>query len=114
MTVSSKGAKRRIVVRRKIRSGSRYTPPKLPAKPSVTSNRSYGRTKRGGYIVARFQVMSRFPTYTKQPPPWIIWDVEEALVAKGTKQEGYQDKEKAVRVARKYRDEYGAWAVMPF
>lgn len=117
MTVKSKGAKRRIVVRRKTRSGSPYTPPKLPEKPKVTQGgKCYGRTKRGAYIIARFYITQMWMVpFTKVKPsdPWFVVDAEEATLAAGTKKAGYP-KEKAIRVARKYRDEYGAWTTMPF
>lgn len=117
MTARSSGAKRRIVVRRK-KTGSTYTPPKLPDKPKVTVGaKSYGRSKSGGYIVTRFyltQVWLKDFTKVRPDDPWFVIDLEEATLAAGTKQAGYPDKEKAIQVARRYRDRYGAWTVMPF
>lgn len=117
MTAKSKGVKKRTVVRRKTRSGSSYTPPKLPKKPKVTVGaKSYGRTKKGAYIVPRFYITQQWLGYAKLRVngPWFVMDVEEANLAAGTKKAGYPEKDKAIAVARRYRDTYGAWAIMPF
>lgn len=53
-------------------------------------------------------------TRVKSTDPWFVIDAEEATLAAGTKQAGYPDKEKATKVARRYRDEYGAYTLMPF
>jgi hypothetical protein len=118
MTARSSGAKKRIVVRHKTQRGSSYTPPKLPDKPKVTQGaKEYGRSKSGGYIITRFyitQIWLKDFTRVKKNDPWFVIDAEEARLASGTKQAGYKEKEKAIRVAKKYRDTYGAWTVMPF
>jgi len=41
-------------------------------------------------------------------------DNESGRIAIGTKTEGYNSQEEAINVARQYRDEYGAYARMPF
>jgi hypothetical protein len=48
----------------------------------------------------------------KKTDPWYVIDMETGSVAKGTK--AYAEKSKAIATARKYRDKYGAWYVMPF
>lgn len=52
----------------------------------------------------------------KSSDPWFVVDMEEnkQYVASGTKTSGYPTKEKAQRVARALRDEYGCWYVIPF
>lgn len=80
----------------------------------------YGRTKRGGYIVVRFFItqwrigLGTGRDHTKPDDPWFVVDLEAGTYASGTKKSGYPTKEQAIKVARRYRDEYGAWAVMPF
>ena len=99
-------AKRRVIVRRK------YVPPKLPDKPKVTLGpKSYGRTKKGRYICIRFFV-SKW-----RAGRWYVVDLDNeewTYYAQGTSPKGYSSQEKAIEVARKYRDEYGAWSVVPF
>lgn len=95
-----------------------YVPPVLPDKPKVTvGTRSYGRTKTGAYIVCRFWITQfwrgKYVGKTKPTDPWFVIDMEEARLAKGTSQTGYS-KEDATRVAREYRDKYGAWSTVPF
>jgi hypothetical protein len=100
---------KRIVVRRK----PKYVPPKLPAKPKVTvGTKSYGRSKSGGYIVCRFWITQNLMKTPKKTDPWYVVDMETGNVAKGTK--AYPQKDQAIAIARKYRDKYGAWFVMPF
>lgn len=101
--------KKRIVKRKK------FVPPVLPEKPKVTVGaKSFGRSRSGGYIIPRFWItqsllIKRTP---KKSDPWYVIDMETGYLAKGTK--AYPEKDKAIRIARKYRDEFGAWYVMPF
>lgn len=103
---------RKVVVRR--RKKAAYVPPKLPSKPKVTvGTKCYGRSKMGGYIVCRFWITQHFWGRKLKPTdPWYVIDMETGNVAQGTK--AYQEKDKAIAIARKYRDKYGAWYVMPF
>lgn len=110
MTVKRKAAKRSIRVRRETISRISYTPPKLPDKPALRA-KSYGRTKKGGYIIPRFVLGE---TYKKGPTKWWVLDMEAGNVAKKTNREGYAKKEEAQRVAREFGDLYGKWTVMPF
>lgn len=104
--------------KRKVRIVRRYVPPKLPEKPKVTEGpKSYGQTKRGQYIVPRFWI-TQFRNgvhrlNAKESSPWFVIDMEEASLARGTQKSGYP-KEEAVRIARKFRDKYGAWSTTPF
>lgn len=117
--MSSKATRRRVV-RRKV-----YKPPVLPERPKVTVGpRSYGLTKKGRHICIRFFVSRT--TYTakderggvsvfiRQGDRWFVIDMEEGDIAKGTAPRGYPDKKEAIETAREYRDNFGAWAVMPF
>jgi hypothetical protein len=112
----NKGAKKRIVVRRKKKKQDKYIPPILPKKPRVDQGpKCYGRSKRGKPICVRFFVSQRLGTLILKPwhdtsqLPWYVIDLLEERIAKGTKKSGYDTKEDAIKVARKYRDEYGAW-----
>jgi hypothetical protein len=103
---------KRVVVRPRS-----YTPPKLPAKPSVVKYcTSYGRTKNGAYIVPRFYITDKYYRgyIEKQLERWVVVDMEEANIAEGTKKNGYSSKEQAKKIAEHYRDTYGAWSTVPF
>lgn len=117
MTAHSKAAKRRIRV---VRSGTKPVEPpssNRPTRPRVDRGPvSYGRTKKGFYIVVRFFV-SQNVNWRRPDGRWWVLDIEEEEnrgIAKGTKKEGYRSKEEAVQVAREYRDEYGAYGKAPF
>jgi hypothetical protein len=125
--VRRKNGKRVVVIKKRTKAvhqsktGSRYFPrPNLPDKPKVTVGaKSYGRTKLGGYIVPRFWItqvgFAKTNHLTVKPSdPWYVVDMEEANIAQGTKTSGYKDKKEAIKIARKFRDEFGAWSVMPF
>ena len=95
---------------------TKFVPPKLPERPKVTDGpKSYGRTRWGRYIVVRFYV---FKPYRKAR--WIVIDNEERkgrwtnFVARGTNERGYDTRNEAVAIARKYRDKYGSWSRLPF
>lgn len=40
---------------------------------------------------------------------WFVWDMDTGRVAVKTSKTGYTDRKEAVRVAREYRDKYGAY-----
>lgn len=105
-------AKRRVVVRRK----KVYVPPKLPDVPPVLDYcKSYGLTKRGWQIIARFHITCYYGRWwAKKSKKWWVIDMETANAATGTEAQGYTSKAKARQVAEKYRDKYGAWARIPF
>lgn len=116
MTAKRSVAKnRRVVVRSKSSSRKKYTPPKLPSKPKVTVGpRSYGLTKRGRRIVVRFYVSRRRAFRGRGiSKNWYVIDYDEGI-AKTTNPDGYESRSEAIGVARKLRDEYGAWSRSPF
>jgi hypothetical protein len=126
VVVRKRNGKRIVVTRkptkatRQQKTGSNSFPrPNLPDKPKVTVGaKCYGRTKKGGYIVVRFFISQWRPGLgSKKIPkgsPWFVVDLDEGKhYAEGTKSSGYP-KDKAIKVARQYRDEYGAWTTMPF
>ena len=45
---------------------------------------------------------------------WFVWDMDTGRVAAKTAKHGYRDKSEAVRVAREYRDKYGAYVRFGF
>lgn len=113
MTVRSSSAKKRIVVRRRSGESSSLS---APNKPKVTVGpKAYGRTKSGKPVVVRFFVsqLARFKKI-EDNAPWFVIDFEDGKIAKGTKADGYRSKENAIKVARQYRDEFGAYARSPF
>ncbi len=84
-----------------------------PDKPRADMGpRAYGQTQKGRYIVIRF-VVSQMTLIPRPGRKWWVLDMDEKVnrgIAAGTAKEGYDTKEEAIKVARKYRDTYGAWA----
>lgn len=81
---------------------------KIPKKPRTTIGPSavlaYASGRR---LVIRFFVVQRRGR-------WFVADSLTWRTADGTEESGYPKKEEAVRVARYYRDEYGAYCKSPF
>ena len=48
------------------------------------------------------------------PGNWYVVDSLTWKVASGTRAEGYRKKDEALRIAREYREEYGAYCKSPF
>lgn len=81
---------------------------KIPKKPRTTIGPSAVRAYSGGRrLVIRFFVVSRRGR-------WFVADSLTWRTADGTEESGYPTKDEAVRVARYYRDEYGAYCKSPF
>ena len=107
MTARSIRVKKSILVRLNGSTENSYIPPKLPKSPKVTLGpKSYGRTKKGRFVVIRFFVI-------RKRDVWFVYDFEEGGIASGTEEKGYQ-KNYAIEIARAFRDEYGEWATSPF
>jgi hypothetical protein len=108
--VQVKESGKRVVVRRRT---TNFPRPKLPDKPKVTwGAKSYGRSKKGGYIVTRWFITQ----WRAAPGNWLVIDLENeeyTYHAAGTNPKGYPKKE-AIRIAEKGRDKFGAWTVLPF
>lgn len=45
---------------------------------------------------------------------WFVWDMDTGRIAAKTSKTGYTDKKEAVRIAREYRDKYGAYVRFDF
>lgn len=45
---------------------------------------------------------------------WFVWDMDTGKIAAKTSKTGYTDKKEAVRIAREYRDKYGAYVRFDF
>lgn len=100
-------------------STSQKTSKPIPEKP---------RVDRGPFAVKEFRSRERavarfFITQSRGtaclrrgwvPGNWWVVDAETWTTAAGTKKEGYRTEEEAKRIARRYRDEYGAYARSPF
>lgn len=52
--------------------------------------------------------------YVVRCPPFFVYDMDSGRIAGKTKKSGYESKKEAVRVAREYRDKYGAYTKAPF
>lgn len=94
--------------------------PDFPEKPRVDIGpKAYVSYKSGARKVIRFFVDRPFVRDAKNRwKPTSVWYVldmgGERLVAAGTKKQGYPEKKDAVRVAREYRDKYGAYVKVEF
>lgn len=62
----------------------------------------------------RERAVIRFYVSPSASGRWHVVDAETWKVAGGTEKAGYRAKEEAIRIARKYRDTYGAYARSPF
>lgn len=81
---------------------------KIPKKPRVTIGPSAVRVYSSGRrLVIRFFVVERRGR-------WFVADSLTWRTADGTEESGYPKKEEAIRVAREYRDDYGAYCKSPF
>lgn len=81
---------------------------KIPEKPRTTNGPSAFRVySNGRRLVVRFFVVQRRGR-------WFVADALTWRTADGTEESGYSEKKDAVRVARYYRDEYGAYCKSPF
>lgn len=110
--------KKTIVVRRKSSSSKKFVPPKLPDKPSVTKGgKCYGRSKKGWFIVARFYITQHWGKSMLQrvepSDPWYVVDCGSGGLADGTDATGYP-KERAIKIAKWFRDNHDAWTRLPF
>jgi N-acetylmuramoyl-L-alanine amidase len=96
---------------------------KIPERPRVTVGpRAVKEFKNRQRAVIRFFITQDFGTREMRNPahagktnrPWIVVDATIWRSAVGTAPEGYREKDEAIRIARKYRDEYGAYCRSPF
>ena len=71
----------------------------------------------GAVRVIRFYVgltMRRSYGRYRFDEPYRVYDMDTGKYAARTNKDGYATKKEAVRVAREYRDKYGAYAKVPF
>lgn len=67
--------------------------------------------------VVRFFVAGRLlgkQSCLSSKPPFFVYDMDSGRIAGRTSKSGYESKKEAVRVAREYRDKYGAYTKAPF
>lgn len=92
----------------------------MPDRPKVDIGpKAYKVYRSGSRKVIRFFVCRPFvrdmKNRWKPTTNWYVMDMAgEGHIAAKTKKQGYPDKKDAVRVAREYRDKYGAYAKVPF
>lgn len=110
----------RIVVRRKaaksstVEASNTSSPSsaakrkKIPSKPLTTIGPSAVRAYASGRrLVIRFFLVERRGR-------WFVADALTWSTAEGTDESGYHTRPEAIRVAKYYRDEYGAYCKSPF
>lgn len=94
----------------------------IPVAPKVDiGHKAYELWPGGGVKVIRFCVdletyrkrRGRCGSYAKREP-YFVYDMDTGGIAAKTSKTGYATKKEAVRVARQYRDTYGAYAKVPF
>jgi hypothetical protein len=85
------------------------SPSGAPEKPKVDIGpKSYRTYKSYAQAVIRFFVVEKRGR-------WLVFDMcSSNQFAAKTSSEGYATKKEAVSIARKYRDDYGAYAKVPF
>lgn len=92
----------------------------MPERPRVDIGpKAYRAYRSGRRLVIRFyvaQATHRAPrgAYLFGKGPWFVWDMDSRGIAGKTSKTGYPVKKDAIRVARKYRDTYGAYTKAPF
>lgn len=115
----SSGAKKPTrAVRSTTRSGSSEPMPKEPGTPRTDIGpRAYKEYPSRRRRVVRFFVagaLLRKRGCLSSQPPWFVYDMDSGNIAGRTSKTGYESKKEAVRVAREYRDKYGAYTKAPF
>lgn len=108
------------------KSGERPRKTPVPKKPRVDEGpRAVKSWRDGRRLVARFfvaQFCGTQPYWAKKhrgqrgpyESKWYVMDCDSGRRALGTAEEGYDSLDEAKAVARRYRDEYGAYVEMPF
>lgn len=114
-------------------SGARKTTPATPVSTSSGSceipvaprvdigHKAYEVWPGGAVRVIRFCVdletyrkrRGKCSAYAKREP-YFVYDMDTGGIAAKTSKTGYATKKEAVKVARMYRDKYGAYAKVPF
>lgn len=88
-----------------------------PESPKVDIGpKAYKVYRNGERLVIRFSVEQALRrvirgrgAYYLRTGNWFVWDMDTGKVAVKTSKTGYTDRQEAVRVAREYRDKYGAY-----
>lgn len=89
-----------------------------PLKPRVDIGpKAYKVFRNGDRLVIRFSVdqmlvravRGKRNVYYTRAGNWFVWDMDTGRIAAKTSKTGYTDRQEAVRVAREYRDKYGAY-----
>lgn len=83
--------------------------------------KAYQVFRNGDRLVIRFSVERALrrvvrgkESYNVRVGNWFVWDMDTGRVAAKTSKTGYPEKQEAVRVAREYRDRYGAYVRFGF
>lgn len=106
---------------REKRTGSRADPVTPPEKPRVDRGPfAVKEFKNCERAVVRFFVSQTYGTRDfrrgreETDKPWYVVDADTWTAAEGTETRGYHSRDEAKRVARRYRDKYGAYTRSPF
>lgn len=90
----------------------------LPVSPKVDLGpKAYKVYRNGDRLVIRFcvgQGWVRNKGHYSRRGRYFVWDMDTGRIAAKTEKHGYPDKNAAVRVARSYRDKYGAYVRVGF
>ena len=89
-----------------------------PDSPKVDiGHKAYKVFRNGDRLLIRFSV-GQLPTGIRgvrgNTGPYYVWDMDTGKVAAKTSKTGYADKKEAMRIAREYRDRYGAYVRFKF
>jgi len=90
----------------------------MPVAPKVDIGpQAYRVYRNGDRLVIRFGV-GQIPTGIRgvrpHTGPFYVWDMDTGKVAAKTSKTGYTDRNEAVRIAREYREKYGAYVRFKF
>lgn len=101
-----------------VSSSSKQKPKKIPVAPKVDLGpKAYKVYRNGDRMVIRFcvgQGWKRNRGHYSREGRYYVWDLDTGKVAAKTEKNGYPDKQAAVKVARQYRDKYGAYVRFGF
>lgn len=99
-------------------SGGESASSERPESPKVDIGpRAYKVFRNGERLVIRFsveQALIRGKGAYYRRGNWFVWDMDTGRIAAKSLKTGYKEKREAIRVAREYRDKYGAYVRFGF
>lgn len=121
-SASHSGAKKSTRATETSTDASSSTENSRPLKPRVDIGpKAYKVFRNKERLVIRFSVEQGLRRVVRgksawhvRTGNWFVWDMDTGKIAAKTSKTGYTDKQEAVRIAREYRDKYGAYVRFEF